>query len=315
MNPQDDDTNTRTGLWVVFTTVAVLLVSLIIWVLKGAGPDSQPAATLVHTGADATASAAAHAHGQGGDTHQAADADQAGHVAHNDATHAHTGDTTPAADSANRSDAAARTARQAAAHATAAATAAANATGSAAQQAANAALSAAAQANAAADQALAAGGTEALDAAQSARQAAAAARAAADAARNAANSAAPATVPAEEDTQFVAFDNLDQGELAAIVHFASASAVLPTDAGAEVAGVVDAIKASPSRRVLLAGFHDPTGNAAFNADLARKRAFSVRDALISQGIPADRIILRKPEQTTGSGTNAEARRVELRLLD
>ena len=314
MNPQDDDTNTRTGLWVVFTTVAVLLVSLIIWVLKGAGPDSQPAATLVHTGADATASAAAHPHGQGSDTHQAADADQAGHVAHNDATHAHTGDTTPAADSANRSDAAARTARQAAAHATAAATAAASATGAAAQQAANAALSAAAQADAAADQALAAGGTEALDAAQSARQAAAAARAAADAARNAANDVATAVTP-EEDTQFVAFDNLDQGELAAVVHFASASATLPSDAGAEVAGVVDAIKASPSRRVLLAGFHDPTGNAAFNADLARKRAFSVRDALISQGIPADRIILRKPEQTTGSGTNAEARRVELRLLD
>lgn len=30
MNPQDDDTNTRAGLWVVFTAVTVLLVSVII---------------------------------------------------------------------------------------------------------------------------------------------------------------------------------------------------------------------------------------------------------------------------------------------
>ena len=29
----DEDTTTRTGLWVVFSTVAILLVSLIIWVL------------------------------------------------------------------------------------------------------------------------------------------------------------------------------------------------------------------------------------------------------------------------------------------
>lgn len=33
MNPLDDDTSTRTGLWVVFSTVTILLVSLIIWVL------------------------------------------------------------------------------------------------------------------------------------------------------------------------------------------------------------------------------------------------------------------------------------------
>ena len=90
---------------------------------------------------------------------------------------------------------------------------------------------------------------------------------------------------------------------------------MPSDAGSEISGVIDALNASASRRVLLAGFHDATGNPDFNTDLARKRAFSVRDALIAQGVSAERIILRKPEQTTGSGTNAEARRVELRLLD
>ena len=48
---------------------------------------------------------------------------------------------------------------------------------------------------------------------------------------------------------------------------------------------------------------------------AKRRALGVRDTLISQGILAQRIILRKPEQTTGSGNNVEARRVELLLLD
>lgn len=115
--------------------------------------------------------------------------------------------------------------------------------------------------------------------------------------------------------EFVAFDNLNSGELSAVVHFASASAVLPTDTNAEIAGLVDMLKANESRRVVIAGFHDPTGNAAFNDQLARKRAFAVRNALLNQGISSERIIMRKPEQTTGTGTLAEARRVELRLID
>lgn len=79
--------------------------------------------------------------------------------------------------------------------------------------------------------------------------------------------------------------------------------------------MVEALKAAEGRRVLLAGYHDPTGNIDFNRDLAKRRALGVRDALIAQGVPAQRIILRKPEQTTGSGNNAEARRVEILLID
>ncbi len=79
--------------------------------------------------------------------------------------------------------------------------------------------------------------------------------------------------------------------------------------------MVEALKAVEGRRVLLAGYHDPTGNIDFNRDLAKRRALGVREALIAQGIPAQRIILRKPEQTTGSGNNTEARRVEILLID
>ncbi|MDO4906050.1 MAG: OmpA family protein [Lautropia sp.] len=135
---------------------------------------------------------------------------------------------------------------------------------------------------------------------------------AADTAERAATGHDAAAVEADE---FVVFDAVQSGELSAVVHFASASALLPTDTGAEIAGVIDALKASPARRVLVAGYHDPTGNAAFNEQLARRRAFAVRNALLAQGIEQDRIIMRKPERTTGTGSNAEARRVELRLID
>jgi K(+)-stimulated pyrophosphate-energized sodium pump len=50
---------------------------------------------------------------------------------------------------------------------------------------------------------------------------------------------------------------------------------------------------------------------AKNEELAKLRAFAVRDALKSLGIAEDKIELKKPEVMTGTGSNAEARRVEV----
>ena len=205
MNPLDDDTSTRTGLWVVFSTVTILLISVIIWVLKGADGANDVAAPAAPAAAVATSAAG---HGQGTST----------------------------------------TAQEAAATA---------------------------------------------------------------AAQNAASSAQTEAVTEE----FVAFEQNTPAQPAGAIHFESASATLPADAQQALTPVVEALKAAEGRRVLLAGYHDPTGNIDFNRDLAKRRALGVRDALIAQGIPAQRIILRKPEQTTGSGNNAEARRVEILLLD
>ena len=65
---------------------------------------------------------------------------------------------------------------------------------------------------------------------------------------------------------------------------------------------------------VVSGFNDPTGDAAKNEELAKQRAFAVRDALKSAGIADDKIQLKKPEATTGTGTNAEARRVEVAVM-
>ena len=95
------------------------------------------------------------------------------------------------------------------------------------------------------------------------------------------------------------------------VYFASGQKDLPTDAGATLAPVVDAAKAASERRLVVSGFHDRTGNPEVNAELAKQRAFAVRDALVAAGVAESRIELRKPVQTEGDGSDREARRVEV----
>ncbi|MEI2456647.1 OmpA family protein [Lysobacter firmicutimachus] len=89
------------------------------------------------------------------------------------------------------------------------------------------------------------------------------------------------------------------------------SATPPADAAAELAGVVAALKAEPERKARISGFHDTSGSAATNAELAKQRAQAVQAWLESQGIVAGRIALDKPAVTTGSGDAREARRVEV----
>jgi outer membrane protein OmpA-like peptidoglycan-associated protein len=67
------------------------------------------------------------------------------------------------------------------------------------------------------------------------------------------------------------------------------------------------------KTAIVSGFHDATGDLALNQELAKKRAESVRDALKALGVAEDKIELKKPEQTQASGSNAEARRVEVVL--
>lgn len=73
------------------------------------------------------------------------------------------------------------------------------------------------------------------------------------------------------------------------------------------------LTAQPGSKVSLSGFADQTGNPDKNLELAKQRAFAVRDALKSAGVAEDRIELRKPEFVVG-GTDADARRVEINTV-
>ena len=97
------------------------------------------------------------------------------------------------------------------------------------------------------------------------------------------------------------------------IYFETGSAALPPSATDVLTLVADAARASPGKSVLISGYHDATGDAAQNAQLAKERALAVRHALEANGVSPDRLVLDKPMAITGGGDAREARRVELRL--
>ena len=105
------------------------------------------------------------------------------------------------------------------------------------------------------------------------------------------------------------------GDIAGTVYFAVGQAALPPEAGAAITAIKQAAAATPGKKLVLSGFHDATGDPARNAELAKNRAKAMRAALQAEGIALDRLVLRKPESTTGDGSNQEARRVEVRMAD
>ncbi|MCE2969925.1 MAG: OmpA family protein, partial [Burkholderiales bacterium] len=80
---------------------------------------------------------------------------------------------------------------------------------------------------------------------------------------------------------------------------------------ASLAPIVAYLQANAGAKAVISGFHDPTGNRDANQDLAKNRAKAVREQLKAAGIAEDRIVLQKPQETTGTGTDPEARRVEV----
>lgn len=96
-------------------------------------------------------------------------------------------------------------------------------------------------------------------------------------------------------------------------YFASGKADLAAGALAALGDSVAAAQAG--KRLVISGFHDATGDAAFNAELAKQRAMAVQSMLVGAGVAESSIGLKKPEETMGSGNDAEARRVEVMIAD
>ncbi len=133
------------------------------------------------------------------------------------------------------------------------------------------------------------------------------------AAKPATVAAAPAAVAVAETDVLV--DVPLSGLIVVRVFFELDKAELQADAPAALAPAVKALADAPGKKLVIAGFHDPSGDAAHNAELAKQRAIAVRVALIAQGADGTVVLLRKPEQTALGGPPEEARRVEVRLVD
>ena len=72
--------------------------------------------------------------------------------------------------------------------------------------------------------------------------------------------------------------------------------------------------AKAGKKLVLSGYHDSTGDPAKNAELAKQRAFAVRDALVAEGVAESSIDLKKPEIMPDSkGNDPEARRVDVKI--
>ncbi|RGE47153.1 OmpA family protein [Comamonas testosteroni] len=127
-----------------------------------------------------------------------------------------------------------------------------------------------------------------------------------------ASAAAPAAtnvpVVIQEDVASVVVDN-------GVVkfYFASGKAEVAEGGNAALADVVKGI--ADGKRAVVSGYHDATGSVEVNQELSKQRAKAVQAALIALGVAEDKVELKKPEQMQASGSNAEARRVEVILAD
>lgn len=94
-------------------------------------------------------------------------------------------------------------------------------------------------------------------------------------------------------------------------YFATGSSTLAAGANEALADVVAGVQ--QGKKAVISGFHDSTGSAQINEEISKQRAFAVRDALMALGVAEAQIELRKPTVTEGSGSSAQARRVEVVL--
>ena len=125
------------------------------------------------------------------------------------------------------------------------------------------------------------------------------------AAPHAASAPAPAAASDDDVASFKVIDGVVK------FYFASGKADLATGADGALADVAKGVAAG--KAAVVSGYTDATGEPAKNEELAKQRALAVAAALKAAGVPDDKVELKKPEALTGSGNNAEARRVEVAL--
>lgn len=104
------------------------------------------------------------------------------------------------------------------------------------------------------------------------------------------------------------------------IQFASSSANLLPNSFAHLDGVARAMHAQRDMRVEIAGHTDASGGAAMNKVLSERRAHTVRNYLLGQGVPSSRLVAHGYGESNPITSNetaegrAQNRRVEFRIL-
>lgn len=99
----------------------------------------------------------------------------------------------------------------------------------------------------------------------------------------------------------------------ATVFFAVGSSVLTDDAAKKLDAVLQGLAGNTASKAVISGFHSASGDLKQNQELAKQRAFAVRDLLKARGIGGDRVLLEKPQSAEAnlSGEDPQARRVDV----
>lgn len=106
------------------------------------------------------------------------------------------------------------------------------------------------------------------------------------------------------------------GRTRLLVFFDFDKAELQRSSFPELDRAVALMKANPTLEVEIAGYTDDKGSDSYNMDLSQRRANAVRDYIVRQGVPANRITARGYGEVSPIATNAteegraENRRVE-----
>lgn len=98
------------------------------------------------------------------------------------------------------------------------------------------------------------------------------------------------------------------------VTFALGEKKLSAEGEKALNAVVEFVKANPDAKLTITGYTDKTGDETKNKEVAKDRAKGVREFLTKGGVDKKNIEMNPPEQITGSGSDADARRVEVGLV-
>ena len=104
------------------------------------------------------------------------------------------------------------------------------------------------------------------------------------------------------------------------VTFATNSANIASNFYGPLNSIASVLVQYPETRIVVNGYTDNTGAASYNLDLSQRRANSVRDYFISQGVESYRVTsvghgINNPRATNSTAAGrAENRRVEIQIL-
>jgi outer membrane protein OmpA-like peptidoglycan-associated protein len=104
------------------------------------------------------------------------------------------------------------------------------------------------------------------------------------------------------------------------IKFATNQSTLNASSKATLDKLVKVMADYPGTEILVSGHTDSAGDAAYNLELSKKRAFAVRDYLITDGIATGRMAVTYSGETSPTATNetaegrAQNRRVEIGIV-